>query len=396
MRRGAREAPIDLDEASAAPRDPMLLVAVRNLLHDRMRLAAALMGVAFAVVLVTYQIGLLHRFLRNASAIIDRAGAPIWITSPSVTNFEYGSILEERVYAQVLAVPGIARVERLAFVFARFRMPTGSYEGVQLLGIDLSKEPRVPWEFHHGSIDDLKDPEAIAVDDTDLEKLGRPRIGEYVEINDRRAKVVAYTHEHRSFIASPFIFTSLENAWRIVDRVDPGSFTYLLVTPAREADTDEVLAALRRIPGVDVLRAGELAARSRRYWIFRTGAGFAIGVSTLLGFVVGTVIVGQTIYSSTMDRLKEFGTLKAIGASNPDLYRLIVWQALIYAAAGYVLGMAASAVVARFASRTAASALISGPLVAGMLVVTTAMCVTASFLSIARITRLEPAMVFKG
>jgi putative ABC transport system permease protein len=361
-----------------------------------MRLAAALTGVAFAVVLVTFQVGLLHRFLRDAAALVERSGAPIWITSPSVTNFEYGSILEERVYTQALAIPGVGRVERLAFVFARLRMPGGSYEGCQLVGLDLSKGSNLPWDFTVGSREDLRFPEAISIDDTDFEKLGRPALHEYLEINDRRARVMAYTHAHRSFIASPFIFTSLENAYRLVDRLEPGSFTYLLVTPTEGADVDQVLARLGQIPGIDALSATELARRSQTYWIFRTGAGFAIGLSTLLGFVVGTVIVGQTIYSSTMDRLKEFGTLKAIGASNVHLYRLIFAQALIYAAAGYVLGMSAITGVSRLAAHLGSPIYVSPALVAGMLLVTAAMCIVASFLSIARVTRLEPAMVFKA
>ena len=374
----------------------MLRIAVRNLLHDRMRLAAALLGVGFSVILVTFQFGLLHRFLKSASAIIDRSGAPIWITSPGVTNFEYGSILEERVYTQALAVPGVARVERLVFVFGRIRIPSGAYEGCQIIGLDLSKGPLIPWAFKAGSMDDLHQPEAIAIDDTDLEKLGRPSLGKYIEINDRRARVVAITHEHRSFIASPFIFTSLENAYRMSVRLAPGSFTYLLVTPVPGAELGQVLEGLRRIPGVDALEASGLAARSQAYWIFRTGAGFAITLSTVLGFIVGTVIVGQTIYSSTMDRLKEFGTLKAIGASNGDLYRLICWQALIYATFGYALGMAAMVGVARLARWMGSPILVTNALVAGMLLVTAAMCILASFLSIARVTRLEPAMVFKA
>lgn len=374
----------------------MLRIALRNLLHDRLRLAAALTGVAFAVVLVTFQIGLLHRFLTDASAIIDRSEAPIWITSPSVTNFEYGSVLDERVYSQALAVPGVQRAERLAFVFARLRMPSGSYEGCQLVGVDLAQGTRLPWAFRTGRREDLKFPEAISLDDTDIAKLGHPELGEYIEINDRRARVVAITRQHRSFIASPFVFTSLENAYRISDRLSPGSFTYLLVTPSPSADIEQVLAGLKRIPGVDALRASELATRSRTYWIFRTGAGFAIGVSTLLGFVVGTVIVGQTIYSSTMDRLKEFGTLKAIGASNRDLYRLIFSQALIYAAGGYVLGMAATTGVSHLADAVGSPIRVTPLLVAGMLFITAAMCIAASFLSVARVTHLEPAMVFKS
>jgi len=374
----------------------MLRIAVRNLLHDRMRLAAALLGVSFSVVLVTFQVGLLHRFLKNASAIIDHAGAPIWITSPSVANFEYGALLSEGIYEQARAAPGVARVERLVFTFARFRMPTGSFEGVQLLGLDLNEGSRLPWEFSAGSREELRAPEAIAIDDTDLLKLGHPRLGEYVEVNDRRAKVVAMTHDHRSLIASPFVFTSLANSYRLASRIKEGEFTYLLVTPRDGADVDEVLAGLRRIPRVDVLTASALARRSQTYWVFRTGAGFAIGFSTVLGFVVGTVIVGQTIYSSTLDRLMEFGTLKAIGAANGHLYRLIVAQALLYAGAGYLLGMAASFPVARLSGQVGAPILITPELIGGMFVATCVMCVGASFLSIVKVTRLEPGMVFKA
>jgi putative ABC transport system permease protein len=374
----------------------MLRIALRNLLHDRMRLFAALLGVAFSVVLVTFQVGLLHRFLRDASSIVDHSGAPIWITSPHIANFEYGSLLNERIYYQALAAPGAGRVERLVFVFARLRMPSGAFEGVQLIGVDFQSRPSVPWAFSAGSLDDLRGPEAIALDDTDLEKLGRPRLGEYLEVNERRAKLSALTHGHRSFIASPFVFTSLENAYRLSNRVSPGGFTYLMVTPAPGAAVEEVVAGLSRIPGVDVLTAGELAARSQAYWIFRTGAGFAIGLSTLLGLVVGTVIVGQTIYSSTLDRLKEFGTLKAIGAANGHLYRLILSQALFYAAAGYLLGIAAGGLVARVAARVGSPILVTPALMAGIFLLTIVLCVAASFLSIVRVVRLEPGMVFKA
>src|SRR5262245_37172635 len=129
----------------------MLRIAIRNLLHDRMRLVAALLGVAFSVVLVSFQVGLLHRFIRNASAIIDHSGAAIWITSPRVANFEYGSILEERVYHQARAVRGVERVERLVLSFARIRMPSGAQEGIQLVGVDFASGPSVPWEFFRGS-----------------------------------------------------------------------------------------------------------------------------------------------------------------------------------------------------------------------------------------------------
>jgi len=374
----------------------MFRIALRNLLYDRMRMVAALTGVAFSVVLVTFQVGLFHRFIRGASAIIDEARAPLWITSPQVTNFEYGSLLDEKIYTQVLAIPGVGRAERLASLFAQVRLPSGAKEGIQVIGIDILKRPSIPWAFTAGSMDELRAPEAVTIDDTDFEKLGRPRLGEYLEINNRRARVVAVTHGHRSFITSPLFFMTLENAVRFMDRLQPGAFTYLLVTPEPGTPLEDVKAGLRRIPGIDVLEGRELAARSRSYWIFRTGAGFAIGLSAVLGFVVGMVIVGQTIYSSTMDRLKEFGTLKAIGADNGHLYRLIGIQALLYAVGGYILGMGASVGVAHLAAHLGSPIIISTPLVVAMFFITSAMCVLSSALSIARVVRLEPGMVFKS
>jgi putative ABC transport system permease protein len=374
----------------------MLRIALKNLLHDRMRLVAAILGVGFSVVLVTFQVGLFHLFVRNASAIIDHSAAAIWITSPRVANFEYGSTLEERVYHQARAVRGVGKAERVVFFFARMRMPSGAYEGVQVVGIDFAAGPSVPWEFSRGSIEDLRAPEAISLDDTDLVKLGSPRLGEIVEINDRRARVAAITHQHRSFTISPFVFTSLENAYRLSSLAIPGEFTYLLLSPEPGVKPEALIPELKRIPGVDVLRTDELASRSRTYWIFRTGAGFALGLSTLLGLVVGTVIVGQTIYSSTLDRIREFGTLKAIGAANGHLYRLIISQALLYAAGGYALGMSAATLVARLAAGVGSPILLSPSLAAGMLGATAAMCVAASILSIVRVTRLEPGTVFKA
>jgi len=373
----------------------MFRIALKNILHDRVRMFAALLGIIFAVVLVTFQIGLFWGFLKNAAAIIDYSGAPLWVTPPSVANFEFPGVLRENLYYQALAVPGVGKVERLIMTFVRIHKPDGSFEAAQLIGIDLSVDTRLPPAFFRGSREDLRDPEAVSFDITDYEKLGRPRIGDYVELNRKRARLAAVTDNMRSFIASPYLFTSLENVYRFRETLPAGHMSYLLVTPAPGWTIEEVARNLRRLGGVDVLTAAEFGRRCQAYWVFRTGAGFAIALSMLLGFVVGTVIVGQTLYSSTMDRLKEFGTLKAIGAGNPQLYRIITHQALIYAAAGYVLGIAGSFGVARLSAAMGTHVIVTAPLVGGMFFVTAGMCIAASILSVVRVAKLEPAMVFK-
>jgi putative ABC transport system permease protein len=130
--------------------------------------------------------------------------------------------------------------------------------------------------------------------------------------------------------------------------------------------------------------------------MFSTGAGIGILIAALMGLVVGVVVVAQTIYATTIDHLREYGTLKAMGASNSYIYRVIIKQALISAAIGYGLGMAVSVLVVRMSSSGGAAIRLTWEMAAGMLVLTFLMCAGASIVSINKVTRIDPAMVFKG
>ena len=127
-----------------------------------------------------------------------------------------------------------------------------------------------------------------------------------------------------------------------------------------------------------------------------TLAGVAVLLAAFLGLVVGFVVVAQTIYATTMDHLREFGTLKAIGASNRFIYRVILEQASLSAIIGYALGITVSMLVVRASQHGGASILVPWPLGVGMFFVTVLMCAGAAVVSIRKVTRLDPAMVFKG
>jgi putative ABC transport system permease protein len=130
--------------------------------------------------------------------------------------------------------------------------------------------------------------------------------------------------------------------------------------------------------------------------MFTTGAGVAVLLAALLGLVVGVVVVAQTIYATTMDHLREYGTLKAMGASNGYLYRVIIQQAVISAVTGYALAMGVSLLVVQGSQHGGAAILLPLPMAVGMLGLTLAMCIGAALVSINKVTRLDPAMVFKG
>jgi putative ABC transport system permease protein len=171
----------------------------------------------------------------------------------------------------------------------------------------------------------------------------------------------------------------------------------VLVKVSSGANLEQVRYEIKaRVEDVDVFTTREFSRMTRVYWMFTTGAGIAVLLAAILGLVVGFVVVAQTIYATTMDHLKEFGTLKAMGAPNSYVYKVIVKQAAISAVFGYVLGMIVSVFVVHASQKGGAAILLPTPMAIGMFFLTLLMCVGAALVSINKVTRLDPAMVFKG
>jgi len=172
---------------------------------------------------------------------------------------------------------------------------------------------------------------------------------------------------------------------------------YVQVKVAPGADVREVQRQIQeRVKDVDVVTNQQFSRMTQVYWMFTPGAGVAVRLAAALGLVVGFVVVAQTIYATTMDHLKEFGTLKAMGAPNRYIYKVILMQAALSAVLGYVLGMFVSIFVVRASQSGGAAILMPWQMAVGMFFVTLLMCMGAAIVSINKVTRLDPAMVFKG
>ena len=374
----------------------MARLAYRNLFHDKTRFAVTLTGITFAIVLVVVQLGLFIGFTISTSSIIDHSRADLWICAKGVQYFEVGFPLPERKLYQILSVPGVAAADKYIVKFTNWRRPDGAQKSVEVIGYDVESGLGAPWGVVSGSIEALRPQDTVLVDEFYAQELGVGRPGDLVEINGYRARVVGYTSGIRSFTTTPFVFTSYKNALNYTASRD-NEPTFILVRAQKGVDAQALKARISAlIPTVDVHTTNEFSAKTRNYWLFTTGAGIALLVAALLGLLVGTVIVGQTIYATTVDHFRDFGILKAIGASDGYVYGVIVQQAVISASVGYVLGIAASFGVLRL-SRTA-GAMIVAPweLVVSMFFLALLMCISASLISIHKVTRLDPAMVFKA
>ena len=371
-------------------------LARRNLFHDKVRLTVTLTGIVFAVVLIVVELGLFVGFATTTSSLVDHSGADLWVTSKHVPYVELGVPFSERKLYQVRALPGIEEAQKLIVRWTQWKRSDGREESVQIVGFDPNSRLGRPWNLVKGTVEDLKRPDAVIMDEIYQQKLGVRDVGELFEIRAHRARIVGFTRGIRSFTTSPYVFTTFKKAQDYAG-IDANQTVFILVKTSPGSDVNQVRRQiLASVKDVEVFTSGEFSRMTQVYWMFTTGAGVAVLLAAILGLVVGFVVVAQTIYATTVDHLKEFGTLKAMGAANGYIYKVIIEQAAISAIIGYALGMVVSAFVVRASQHGGAAILFPWPMGVGMFFLTLIMCVGAAMVSISKVTRLDPAMVFKG
>ncbi|SOB58260.1 FtsX-like permease family protein [Pseudodesulfovibrio profundus] len=371
-------------------------IARQNLFHDKVRLCVTLTGVVFAVVLITIQVGIFLGFTKTIAAVIDNSGADVWVTSRGVKNFDITLPLDEQKYYQVLSSPGIEEASKFIIRFADWKRPDGLQESIEIIGFETGKGMGGPWNYVTGSDSMLELKDAIIIDQLYMEKLGIAMLGETVEINKRKARVVGFTRGTRSFTTSPFVFASLKTA-RNYTNFDSDEFTYVLVK-GKEGVSPAMLkkSILANVNNVDVYTTPEFSKLTQDYWMYNTGAGAGLLIAAFLGLIVGTVVVAQTLYATTLDHIAEFATLKAMGAPNSYIYKILIAQATLSAVFGYMLGICVASIASNFSNFSATVILLPPELMISMFWLTLTMCVASAFISIRKVTRLDPALVFKG
>jgi putative ABC transport system permease protein len=371
-------------------------LARKILLHDRIKFSVAAAGVSISVMMVLVQIGLYDGFMQTASTLIDHSDADVWVTGEANENFDFASPVDDRAQYRVAQVEGVAHTEQMILAFGQFKLLNGGNQGVQVIGVERDARLMRPWNVVAGDAARLIETDGIVVDRSEFAKLQIDRVGEQREISGVRAEVVALTDGIRSFTTSPLIFTNLPSA-RAYTLTPQNSFTYVLVEAAPGVSSAELAARINaQIPHVDAYTKAEMSSRTRTYWSTRTGVGAGFFTTAILGVIVGLVVVGQILYNGTLEHIREYGTLKAMGARNSAIIRVILYQALISAAIGFVLG-GGLAVGARYAMKAAnLTVALSPQLVVATGILTMLMCSAAAMLSILKVLRLDPASVLKG
>jgi putative ABC transport system permease protein len=313
-------------------------IAWRNLSHDKLRFFVTVVGVAFSVFLTIFQGSLLAGFVRAASKNIDATDSDLWITARGLNCFEFATPLPSRYVEISQGVPGVRQAWRIVAGYANWRKPSGASQLVFLIGSDAGIGRDFPLPLVNTARPALS-PETVMIDGTDAKLLEVSAYPADLEINSLRARVSNATGGFGSFFGAPYVYTGYSDAAKYL-HIRPEDVSFIVLRISSEYSASVVKQELqKRLPDIDVWTREEFSSRSQMFWVLQTGAGGAILIAALLGFVVGFVVVSQNMYAMTMEKLEEFATLKALGASRWYVRRIVLQQSLIAGFVGSLIGV---------------------------------------------------------
>lgn len=375
----------------------MVDLATKSLLHDRLRFLITVSGVAFAVTLVFVQVGLFLGLLDNASVTIDHIDADLWVTSRNTPNIDFAHAFPDTAVQRVRAIPGVVHADNLIVWFMTMNLPSGAQEGTLVYALDDFRRWNIPWNVREGDLSDLRRGAYFFLDDSAVKRYGEYSVGDYRELLGQRMKIIGKTTDARSFTTTPISFMDFDRAQDMVGSQLRNRTTYVMVKLAPGADAAAVRREIaRRLPYNDVYTKAEWAKRSRSYWVESTGIGLNMVLTVFLGCLVGIVVVAQTLYTSTMEHIREFGTVKAIGGGNGDIYRILAKQATIAALAGFLLGAAMAYAMRPAIAKIDLKLIIPPQLAIVVFAGSIAMCLAAAMVSFRKVASIDPALVFRG
>lgn len=384
----------------------MNYIALKMLMGDRGKYLGIVMGLTFASLIMTQQPAIFVGLMMRSYSFITDVGLPdIWVMDPKVQFIDDVKPLQDMKLFRVRGIEGVEWAMPLYKGLIKARLANGNFQTCNVIGLDDATLIGGPPEMLEGRLEDLRRSDAVIVDrDGAVEKLGVPgpdgqpvplKVGDTLELNDRRAIVVGIAKTTRTFQSQPVVYTTYSRAMLYAPR-ERKLLSFILVKARPGQNLAELTQRIRQRTGLAAYTQAGFQKLTYDYFMENTGIPINFGISVTLGFIVGAAIAGQTFYSFTMENLRQFGVLKAMGASNWTLLRMILLQATLVGAIGYGLGVGLTSLFGWAMRNTILAFKFPWQLLVFSGLGVTLICIFAALISIRKVITLEPAVVFKG
>ena len=379
----------------------MNFVALKMLTGDRAKYLGLIFAIAFCTFLLENQTSIFAGILkRTGSQILDVTDANIWVMDAKTEYFEQTKALKDTDLARVRGVDGVEWAVRLFKGYPVARTRAGKFAACILLGLDDGTLAGAPRKMLLGSWQRLREPDSIVIDNAGYILLfpGEPlQLERELEMNDHKVRIVGISDASAPFLSNPVIHTRYSQAVNFVGR-ERTQLSFVLVRPQPGVSAEEVCRRIEAETGLRARTTDQFRWDCIRYYLKNTGIPVNFGITITIALIVGTVVAGQTFYLFTIENLKQFGALKAIGVTNSRLTGMVLLQAFTVGLMGFGLGTGMAAVFFEITLRNIAT---RGLILMWQTVALTGGCILlvviiASLLSIRRVVVLEPAAVFRG
>lgn len=379
----------------------MRFIAWQMLTGDRAKYLGLIFAIAFSTFLMSHQVSIFCGLMnRTASQIDDVRDASLWIMDPKTQYLDEVKALTDQDLFRIRGTPGIDWAVPLFKGNSRAKGPDGKFRAVILMGLDDSTLVGLPREVSLGRAEDLALPESIAVDRVGYKFFfpnEEPRLNRTLDLNDHTLRIVAIVDSSAPFVNLPVFYTRYSQAITLVGR-ERNQMSFVLAKPTKNTSDEQAIQAIAQRTGLKALTANAFGWETIFYYINNTGIPINFGITVFIAFLVGSVVAGQTFYLFTVENLKQFGALKAIGVTDLRIVGMILMQAVIVGAIGFCLGIA---MTAAFFEATKGNLDLRGfrllpEIIAGTAAAVFFIIFLASAASVRRVIVLEPAVVFRG
>jgi putative ABC transport system permease protein len=376
-------------------------IALKMLIGDPTKYAGLVFGIAFATLLMTQQVSIFMGIMRRtASQILDVRDAQIWVMDDKVRFIDEVPALPATDLYRVRGVPGVQWAARLYKGQVRARLADGNFRNVILFGLDDASFVGAPQEMVVGQLSDLRRPDAVIIDKAGYEYMWpgeEYKLGREFELNDHRAVLVGVCKASAPFTTLPILYTRYSQTLGFVPR-ERNLMTFVLADPQPGVTPDELCRRIESQTGLMALTKDQFFWKTIRYFLSSTGIPVNFGITIALGFIVGAAITGQTFYLFTIENLRQFGALKAMGVTNLRILGMIVLQALVVGTLGYGIGVGLTATFFEATDNIThlAGLFMAWHAVAGVGAAVLLIILMTSVIAARKVLVLEPAIVFRG
>ena len=379
----------------------MYHLALKMLIGDRAKYIMLIGGLTFASLLMTQQCGVFFGLLSWTTSHLRNMRAAIWVVDPKVEQVNEVKPMRDTDVNRVRSVAGVAWAVPLFCSVQQSKLNDGNFKPILMVGLDGATLVGRPPTILKGRLENIRLPNSVFIDDLAVKRLSAGRakplgIGDTFEINDKEARIVGICKADRHFFGYPYVYTTYDQALQFA----PKTRKMLSMVLAEPKPGWTATTAARQIEKETHLKAytEDEFFWSTIWWYFRnTGIPASFGTTILLGFIVGIAISGQTFYSFVLENLRHLGALKAMGASNGLLARMLILQALTVGLIGYGIGVGLTVLFGLAVLKNGQPPfLLPYQLPLFTLVIILIICIAAALLGIRKVYKIEPAIVFRG